>query len=41
MAEPNTYWVTEADLLQTIGKDDVKDALKRRQERVLQELDEA
>ena len=41
MAEPNTYWVTEADLLQTIGKDDVKDALKRRQARVLQELDEA
>ena len=24
VAEPNTYWVTEADLLQTIGKDDVK-----------------
>ena len=41
VAEPNTYWVSEADLLQTIGKDDVKDALKRRQERVLQELDEA
>eukprot|EP00966_Prymnesium_polylepis_P287926 6650091-Prymnesium_polylepis.2 len=38
--EPNTYWVTEEDLLQTIEREDVKTALKERQERVLRDLDE-
>ena len=38
--EPNTYWVTEEDLLQTIERDDVRTALKERQERVLGDLDE-
>mmetsp|Transcript_5024 Transcript_5024/g.16342 ORF Transcript_5024/g.16342 Transcript_5024/m.16342 type:complete len:86 (+) Transcript_5024:282-539(+) len=36
--EPNTYWVTEEDLLQTIERDDVRAALKERQERVLGDL---
>ena len=36
--EPNTYWVTRADLLETIDKEDVKAALKERQERVMCEL---
>ena len=38
--EPNTYWVTEEDLLQTIERDDVRTALKERQERVLGDLNE-
>ena len=38
--EPNTYWVTQEDLLQTIERDDVRKALKERQERVLGDLDE-
>ena len=36
VAEPNTYWVTRADLLEAIDKEDVKGA---RQGRVLGELD--
>ena len=36
--EPNTYWVTRADLLEPIDKEDVKAALKERQERVMCEL---
>ena len=36
--EPNTYWVTRADLLEPIDKEDVKAALKERQERVMSEL---
>ena len=39
VAEPNTYWVTRADLLETIDVADVKTALKERQERVLGELE--
>ena len=38
--EPNMYWVTKEDLLQTIERDDVRKALKERQERVLGDLDE-
>ena len=38
--EPNTYWVTEEDLLQTIERADVKEALQERQKRVLEGLDE-
>ena len=38
--EPNTYWVTEEDLLQTIERDDVRTALKERQRRVLGDLNE-
>ena len=38
VAEPNTYWVTRADLLETIDVADVKTALKERQERALEEL---
>jgi hypothetical protein len=38
--EANTYWVTEDDLLQTIERDDVKEALQKRQECVLNGLDE-
>ena len=38
--EPNTYWVTEEDLLQSIERDDVRKALKERQERVLGDLNE-
>jgi hypothetical protein len=38
--EPNTYWVTEEALLQTIERADVKQALQERQEHVLEGLDE-
>ena len=31
--EPNTYWIDEADLLETIAKDDVKAALVARHDR--------
>ena len=36
--EPNTYWVNEVDLLDTIAKNDVKDALRVRHERVMNDL---
>ena len=36
--EPNTYWIDEADLLETIAKDDVKAALVARHERVLADM---
>ena len=36
--EPNTFWVDEVDLLETISKGDVKDALILRHERVINDL---
>ena len=36
--EPNTYWVNEVDLLESIAKNDVKDALRLRHERVMNDL---
>ena len=36
--EPNTFWVNEMDLLETIAKEDVKDALRLRHERVMNDL---
>ena len=36
--EPNTYWVNEVDLLETIAKEDVEAALVERHEHVLGNL---
>ena len=36
--EPNTFWVAKADLIETIGIEDVKDALRARHEAVLGDL---
>jgi hypothetical protein len=36
--EPNTFWVDEVDLLETISKEDIKDALNLRHERVIGDL---
>ena len=36
--EPNTYWVDEQTLLETISKDDVKDALKARHNNVIEQM---
>ena len=36
--EPNTFWVNEVDLLETIAKEDIRKALIARHERVLEDL---
>ena len=36
--EPNTFWVTNTDLLDTIAVEDVKAALRARHEAVLDDL---
>ena len=36
--EPNTFWVDEVDLVDTIAKEDIKDALVLRHERVINDL---
>ena len=36
--EPNTYWVNEVDLIETIAKEDIKAALVTRHEHVLSGL---
>ena len=36
--EPNTFWVHQADLLETISVDDVEEALEARQEAVMSGL---
>ena len=40
MPEPNTFWVKQVDLLETINVNDVKTELRRRHEAVLADLDE-
>ena len=36
--EPNTFWVSQVDLLETIAKADIKAALVARHEKILQDL---